>query len=80
MPSAVLHLSLTPLEQSSVELHYWRDDPNQFTLRTLPLAEIANFARESEADYYSVSAPDLVDVGRGFIVGSMGRIAGWRAS
>ena len=37
MPIGVVHLSLTELGPSEVELRYWRDNPNAYTPRRSPL-------------------------------------------
>jgi tetratricopeptide (TPR) repeat protein len=43
---------------------YWRDYPNQFTSREVLLAELTALTAKSEADYYALSDPDLVAVGK----------------
>jgi hypothetical protein len=64
MPLATLHVSLAQQDEATGELRCWRHHPHPFTSRKLELAEIADLARRSEADYYAVTAPDLEAVGR----------------
>lgn len=64
MPPVALHISLTPLDTDRVELRYWQDNPNAFTPRTLAAGEVADLAAKAEAEYYAISEPDLVAVGK----------------
>ena len=64
MAVGVVSVSLTDLGADQVELRYWRDDPNQFTRRTLDAGEIADLAKKAEADYYAIGEPDLVEIGK----------------
>src|SRR4051794_26660634 len=64
MAVGVVFVSLTEIGADQVEMRYWRDDPNQFTRRTLDTLEIAALARKAEADYYAIGDPDLVEIGK----------------
>jgi hypothetical protein len=59
-----LHISLIPQDATTVELRYWQDDPRRYILRNLALAEIAELTRKAEADYYTMTAPDLEAIGK----------------
>jgi tetratricopeptide (TPR) repeat protein/GTPase SAR1 family protein len=64
MAIANLHVSLVERDSGDVEFRYWSDDRNRSTQRMLPLAEVADFVRQSEDAYYAVTIPDLEDIGR----------------
>ena len=60
----MLHLQLVPQTADRVELRLWSRDPANPLHRSLELGEIADLTAIAEADYYSQTAPDLLDVGR----------------
>jgi tetratricopeptide (TPR) repeat protein len=58
-----LHLSLKGLNDTLVELRYWRDRPSAYESKTLAIAEISDLIGQSELDYY-VLRPQLVSMGQ----------------
>jgi hypothetical protein len=58
-----LHLSLKGLNDTQVELRYWRDKPSAYEQKILAIAEISDLIGQSELDYY-VLRPNLVSMGQ----------------
>ncbi|MBE7383660.1 MAG: tetratricopeptide repeat protein [Leptolyngbya sp. SIO1E4] len=61
----ILHLDLQAQGETSFELRYFFDNPNNYTERILPRQEIADLIQKAEGDYYvPASLQDLVGTGR----------------
>jgi hypothetical protein len=58
-----LHISLKGLNDTLVELRYWRDKPSAYEQKILAIAEISDLIGQSELDYY-VLRPNLVSMGQ----------------
>ena len=69
MPVDVVHVLLAERGPRGAALRYWRDNPNDYISRDLATDEIADLVARAEADYYSVTEPELVAIGK--------RLYGW---
>jgi tetratricopeptide (TPR) repeat protein len=62
--SAVLHIELVEQTADAFQFRFWRDNPNDVRIRTLPFAEIADLAGKAETDYYSPLPARLQEIGQ----------------
>ncbi|MEH2328761.1 tetratricopeptide repeat protein [Nostoc sp.] len=58
-----IRIQLRESTQETVELRYWLPQKNHYESRRLKLAEIANFLKQGERDYYKL-LPNLSGIGR----------------
>ncbi len=68
MPTT-LHISLKPVKADTAELRCYQDNPNDFTRRSLKLADIEDLIKNVEAGYYTLLPDDFARIGR--------RLFGW---
>ncbi|MEH2464252.1 tetratricopeptide repeat protein [Nostoc sp.] len=58
-----IRIQLRESTQETVELRYWLPENNHYELRRLKLAEIADFLKQGERDYYKL-LPNLAGIGQ----------------
>ncbi|MEH1790391.1 MAG: tetratricopeptide repeat protein [Nostoc sp.] len=58
-----IRIQLRESTQETVELRYWLPQKNHYESRRLKLAEIANFLKQGERDYYKL-LPNLPGIGK----------------